>query len=194
MIDLRAATADEMILAFLQGEVDSPSWKQHYVNALEYLRTDRLSLIDHGELSNPQQNAARRFVLGSVRGYGRNEMLFRDFPDDTNWRLTKLTPAEVAQFKYINERGWIGPAGSRLVADRANNLDQAHSHAIRTEFNNKADRKCSPLIVAQCTGDPDIVIIEGHHRATAYAMMGAPDEIEAFIGTSAHMARWHWWG
>jgi hypothetical protein len=34
--------------------------------------------------------------------------------------------------------------------------------------------------------------MEGHTRATAYALTGLPDEIQVFVGTSAEMHRWHW--
>jgi hypothetical protein len=57
MIDVRAATTAEMILAFLQGEIDSLAWIDRYTKALALIRADRSQLIDRGDPTNPQQNA-----------------------------------------------------------------------------------------------------------------------------------------
>jgi hypothetical protein len=35
-----------------------------------------------------------------------------------------------------------------------------------------------------------MVLMEGHTRATAYALTGITDVIELIIGTSSHMRRW----
>jgi hypothetical protein len=66
MIDVRAAATAEMILAFLQGEIDSLAWIDRYTKALALIRADRSQLIDRGDPTDPQQNADRRGVLGAV--------------------------------------------------------------------------------------------------------------------------------
>jgi hypothetical protein len=201
MKDIRAATADEMILSFVQGEIDSPRWKIHYDNALALLRADRAKLVDRGDITDAQQNADRRRVLSAVRGYGRDEYLFKGFPVDTVWRLVTVTLAEVTRFKYMNQDIWSQlSAGTRAVADGAQNLDQLQVediHAIRDKVNSIAGDLQKgvgyrPLIGVQCAGTPDLVLIDGHHRATAYARAGSPSEIEVYIGTSARMRDWYW--
>lgn len=74
-------------------------------------------------------------------------------------------------------------------------LDQANNEEINANVTAIADRlrngdRFPPLIAVQCAGFSDVVLIEGHNRATAYALTGLPDEIEVFIGTSAQIRFW----
>jgi hypothetical protein len=190
MIEIRPATTDEMVLDFLRAEFDAHSFlAQWYTKALAEFRADRASLIERGDLENASQNSARRILLGKGR-----EMLLRDFPCDADWRLMKAMPDEIKGFQYINQQVWIElSGGTRLVADGANNLDQ--NKEIQAKVNSIADRlhrgdALHRIIVARHFGRDKIVLLEGHHRATAYAVTGLPSEIEVFVGTSAHMDRW----
>jgi hypothetical protein len=49
-----------------------------------------------------------------------------------------------------------------------------------------------PMIAVQRASPVEVVLIDGHHRATAYALTGLPTQIEVYIGTSVNMDRWHW--
>jgi hypothetical protein len=198
MKKVRAVTVDEMILAFVRAEIDSPTERQqYYIDALAQIGRDRATLIDRADLTDARQNADRRFLLG-VRGYGRNLALFPGFPMDTSWQLVTVTPAEVKLFKYANHReGWAQVSGSsRLVADGVKNLDQVQNPVYKRNVTGVADRvrrgdrSLQPLIAAQLTGAAEVVLIEGHTRATAYALTDMPDEIEVIIGTSAQMGGW----
>jgi hypothetical protein len=198
MREVRPASADEVILAFLQAEIDSPTQRGKIVaGGLAHIRADRGQLIDHADLRNPLHNYIRCWVLGFARGYRLNQYLFAGFPDDTAWRLTTVTPAEVKYLKYVNQHeGWAGVSGStRLVIDGVKNLEQAQNAELPRNVKAIAARVRSgdrfpPLIAVQCTGAADVVLMEGHTRATAYALTGLPDEIEVFVGISAHMADW----
>jgi hypothetical protein len=86
MNGVRAAAADEIVLAFLQGEVDSAAWIGRYTSALAIVGVDKAELIDRGDITDAQQNADRRSVLAAVRGYGEDQYLFKGFPADTDWR------------------------------------------------------------------------------------------------------------
>jgi hypothetical protein len=198
MIEVRPATSDEMVLAFLRAEIDSPSERGNlFTGALTRISADRSLLIDRGDVTYAQQNAARRSVLGMVRGYGRNEWLFRGFPDHTGWRLVKATPDEIRGFKYVNhQEGWARISGnSRLVADGTKNLDDAQNADIMRNVSGIAARlrrgdRFPALIAVQCIGRTDLVLVEGHTRATAYALTGMPNDIDVLIGTSPHMNLW----
>jgi hypothetical protein len=138
MIEVREATADEMVLTFLRGEIDSPAWIGRYTSGLGFIRADRAKLIDHGDLTDAQQNANRRAVLGAVRGYEQDQYLFKSFPGDTDWRLVTATPADVTRFKYMNQGIWIQlSSGTRRVAAGAQNLDQVQvkDKGIRDKVN-----------------------------------------------------------
>lgn len=196
MIDIRPATADEMVLAFLRGEVDSPTNRgQLVIDAIARIGANRVELLDHADLNDPQQNKARRRVLGETRGYGLGQWLFVGFPDDTTWRLVTVTPAEVKRFRYANCEPWASLSGtSRLVADGVKNLDLVQNAVVRPDVFGIAARlprhQFPQLIATQPAGATDIVLMEGHTRATAYALTNMPNEIEVFIGTSPGMAGW----
>jgi len=86
MIELRPATADEMVLAFLRAEVDSPRFSPVIKHWLVTHRFDRTTLIDNGLLHDLEQNRLRAELLGAARGYQDNKWLFAEFPDDVQWR------------------------------------------------------------------------------------------------------------
>jgi hypothetical protein len=200
MIELRPVTADEMILAFLQADSETPTHRRDlYARALMRISANRATLIgDLADLKNSRQNDIRRWVLGAVRGYGRDVGLFQGFPGDTNWRLVKVIPDEVKGFKYVNhQEGWARVSGStRLVAEGVNNLDQDHNAEIKGNVSGIATRlgqghKFPALIAVQCSNDTaQAVLMEGHTRATAYALTGLPGEIDVIIGSSPTMNRW----
>jgi hypothetical protein len=199
MIEVRPATIDEVILAFLQADIDTGTHRgRDYAAALARIGiTDRAPLIDRGDVNDAQGNDLRRSLLDAVRGYVRKIALFQGFPDDTQWRLVTVTPTEIKLFKYVNHlEGWARVSGgTRLVAAGARNLDQAEDAETKRNVAGIAARVRAgdpfpALIAAQCAAHPEVVLIEGHTRATAYAMTDLPDEIEVFIGTSAYMSDW----
>jgi hypothetical protein len=200
MIEIRQATVDEMVLAFLQAEVDSPTERgQFFANGLTDLRADRRTLIDQGNLNDLHENALRAALL-SIRGYRHDKALFTNFPADTTWRLVTVTPAEVMKFKYANDAVakqpvWARLAPTRLVADGVKNLDQVQNAVIKDNVTGTVarvhrGRKLPALIAVQHSGVGGVVLMEGHTRATAYALAGLPEEIEVIIGTSARMNKW----
>jgi hypothetical protein len=202
MIERGSTTADEMVLAFLQAEVDSPRYRDYYALALTKIGATRATLIDNADLQDARQNAARSVILGAFRGYGQNRVLFAGFPIDTCWRKVSVTPAELGHFKYAKHRIWSAlTRGTRLVADGATNLDTVQTDEnTRVHVRAVAERlaqgdRFPPLIAVQNAGAHDTVLMEGHTRATAYALTGIPDEITVLIGSSTDMSvRWStWW-
>jgi hypothetical protein len=188
-----------MILAFLRAEIDAPRWQNVHVAALAHLRANRSRLIDRADLGDAQQNRERLAGLRDSRGYGQNKYLFFRFPPDATWRLVVVSPTEIKTFKYINDSSdprWSRlSAGTRLVGDGIQNLDEAQNAEVNGNVTSIATRlrqgeRFPALIAAQRSGSAELVLIEGHNRATAYALTGIPKEIEVFIGTSPDMADW----
>jgi hypothetical protein len=133
MIELGAASEDEVVLAFLRAEIDSPKWGQDYSGVLRELHLDRVSLIDAADLADAHAAGIRKVVLGAVRGYGRNGALFTDFPRDTTWRRVQVEPFDFHQLKCIsNDERWFKlTVGTRLIREAARNLDAHPEFAVR---------------------------------------------------------------
>jgi len=102
MIELGPASDDDIVLAFVRAEIDSPTWGPGYLDWLRALRLDRSYLIDAADLLDAYANCARKVVLGAVRGYGRGELLFQGFFPDTKWRRVSIEPSDFHRLKYIN--------------------------------------------------------------------------------------------
>ena len=123
MTELGPSTEQEMILAFLLAEIDSPRFGQQYQSHLAAARLDKTQLIGQPDLSNSTDNALRAVLLSCVRGYGANSALFAGFPSDVDWRRVSLTRPELARVKYANYWTWfILSRNTRLVGDGVANL------------------------------------------------------------------------
>jgi hypothetical protein len=61
MIERGSTTADEMVLAFLQAEVDSPRYRDYYALALTKIGATRATLIDNADLQDARQSSLVRF-------------------------------------------------------------------------------------------------------------------------------------
>jgi hypothetical protein len=197
MIELRNATEDEMILAFLRAEVDSTRYGAKIAEGLAFVRQPQ-ALIAAPNLADPTENLARRVVLAGYRGYDLGTGLFEGFPGDMVWRYVQLEARDFAVMRYINDiatprRLWHKlTGGSRLVADGARNYTSGPpaglSHIMDVLAAFRTGEMFQPLIAAEHT-DGSLILIEGHSRATVYLMEGQTFA-HAFVGSSPVMARW----
>jgi hypothetical protein len=185
---------DEMILAFLSAEFHSPRFKAAIRQALG----GDAAPIYWPRLNDDAENARRRQALGAVRGYGTGQYLFRNFPGDVEWYRIALTRDDLGAVMYANYPTWVWlSGGSRLVRDGAANVDaiQVPENAnenIRAVARELRGGPSYPemILVADSPGG-QLVLVEGHTRATAYFLTSAPpDEIEVLAGYSASMAHW----
>src|SRR5438876_500361 len=112
-----------MVLAFLQGEIDSPRFGSNYVSLLASAGATRTALIDDPDLDNVAHNATRRQLLADVRGYGRDQWLFRGFPAAARWRRVRLERADGVGIFYANHPTWRDlSGGTRSLLDGARNV------------------------------------------------------------------------
>ena len=191
MIELGSATINDAILAFLQAEIEAEHGSR-IRHAIEVLRGDRSALIDKPDLGDTHANAVRAAILGEYRGFGRNEALFDGFPSDTSWRRVLLDVNDIGQLKYVGTKEFfILSNGTQLVGEGARNYRANPATAKKVDIiRDKILRGVSfPELVLVQDGQGQFVIIEGNHRATAYAVEGVND-IRALVGTSVTMDRW----
>src|SRR4051812_45955665 len=97
------ATEDEMILAFLTAELNSPA-RLPDITRGELTRhfLGDPALVTAPDLENDDQNAHRRRALGELRGFGREMFIFQRWPSDVAWKHVTLTVQELASQLLMN--------------------------------------------------------------------------------------------
>ena len=195
MIELAPSNENEMVLAFLKAEIDSPRFREAYQNLIEQSGLNKSELIDTASLSDPYQNAARRDLLGDARGYGNNVYLFAGFPKNVTWRRVRITPDDYNSLMYVNDPSWVDlSGGSRKVVDGARNLgsiagDDGLISSIQAVADFLKKGQHYPELIA-VEAEKDIVLVEGHIRATAYVLATLDLEFEVILGSSLMMHNW----
>jgi hypothetical protein len=174
MQDLDELTEDEMILAFLREDAQSNTWRYAYEKAPHW--HCRTALLEYPDLNNPEDNLARRQMLGTARGYGQNKYLFSGFPQSVEWRRHQASIDELGSAKYILQEKWKKLSGkTRYVRDGARCVgrhidagDEQVAEIIQkvqaiSERLRRGDR-FGPVIAVR--GDPgsELVLLDGHHR------------------------------
>lgn len=197
MRPLGSAEENEMILAFLQAEIDSPRYGIHYARMLTFNHLSRSVLIDNADLSGTQDNYFRKELLRAIRGYASNAALFTGFPSDVIWQRVLIEQSDYPRLKYMNDPSWVAfSGGSRLVTEGAKHLERTEENRDPKPNVNGIlrrigeGRRLAPLIAVQ-SGDGFLILIEGHSRATAYIASGFVTEFEMFVGSSPAIHKWY---
>jgi hypothetical protein len=190
MIEQGSASDDDVVLAFLKAEIDSPKWGPCHQTAMQGLGLNRADLIDAPDLADANANRNRRAVLGRVRGFGCGDELFKGFPLDVQWRSVEVEPTDFPRLKYIsNDADWSAlSSGTRLVQHGARNLDAVPRIAEAVRGTIERGGNSPPLILVEADSDA-LVLVEGNARATACAVLSRP--FAALIGTSPRINGWY---
>lgn len=185
-----------MVLAFLAAEIDSTRFAHRYRSHMDLWQLNRHSLIEQADLDDPHANNTRRHLLKVVRGFGENLGLFNGFPDDTRWRHVDLTTTGINRLKYANFETWLVlSAGTRRVVDGAANVDRVPApENANANIRSVAERlrlgHVFPALVAVEGPDGDLVLVEGHTRATAQVIVGDDRPLRMLLGSSSRAAEW----
>jgi hypothetical protein len=140
-------------------------------------------------------------VLGEFRGYGENRELFAGFPDEVGWMHVLLSPAELLDVRYIDYSYWTAlTEGTRRPTDAArfvrrgglvfDRMPTGHFLALAEAV--REGVTWEPIICVRAGEDHPLVVLEGHTRLTAMALVSdcLPDEVPVLLGTSAAIADW----
>lgn len=199
--EVREATEDEMILAFLRAEIDSPRHAEVLESWLNECGASR-GMIEEGDPSDPTENAARRCILRNFRGYRNVQpLLFPNFPQFVRWKLVALSADDIGRLKYAAWPAWEELSrGTRLLADGAANLDtieidnvNVHVRGIIADIDTGVKKVADyePIIIVATEMGAQHVVVEGHSRLTAFcSRLDSVDEVIAFAGYSANMNNW----
>ena len=193
LIKVRKVQEEEIISEFVKAEFYQPEFDPY--------REQYGPIIYHPDLSNEQENTARRALLFRRRG-----RMWRELPKDTVWWEVELQKSDIARVRAFPRKQWRSFASSSFYLTEM-------IEGIRKKVET---REPSPFIlkmraVVQDLDDnivPDSVlligldergpltIIEGNHRMAA-ALMLAPDTVHQrfrfYCGLSPNMAQCCWY-
>ncbi len=202
MEDLGAVTDDQVILAWLQAEIESLDFQQYIVGDPPnpaYLST-ALKAARSPNLKDDEQNKLRRRIITKTHGFGMGAGSFQGLANDIQWRRFRLTTEEVGEMLYASHSGaWVILAPvTRKVAEGANNVghvftgDQTNMVVLSLASGICHSEKKVPEIIALRRPDGRLVILEGHARATAITLEAHqfPHGVEAYVGDSPSVATW----
>jgi hypothetical protein len=202
MDDLGAATEDQVILAWLQAEIESPDFQAYLIGnppnpanlslALKAARTP--------DLHDQTQNELRRQIIAGSYGFGRGTGIFEGLTDDIRWRRFRLTTDDVGEMLFARREGaWrlLSPA-TRKVAEGATNVghvftgDPTNMVVLSLASGLCHSDKRIPEIIAVQRPEGGLVILEGHARATAIVLEAHrfPNGVQAFVGAGPSVASW----
>jgi hypothetical protein len=202
MEDLGAATEDQVILAWLQAEIESPDFQAFVVGNppnpanLSYA----LKAARSPDLRDKEQNRFRREMITQVYGFGAGKGAFEGLGGDLTWRRMKLTAAEVGDMLYARQDGaWrlLSPV-TRKVAEGATNVghvytgDQTNMVVLSLAAGLCHSERKVPEVIALLRPDGRLVILEGHARATAIVLEAHryADGVQAYVGQGESVAAW----
>lgn len=191
------AAQDEVVLALLRADADSPRFGPAVLREIEHMGRGRENLIDHPNVTQEDENRARSHVLRATR-----ETFFNRFPQQVRWWRCSVARSELQHFLYANYRKHLELSGGRrdvrTGASRAVAEPQILSRELKgmlsslTALIDRVNAGCEfpELIAVRDTHLPQTVLLKGHLRATAYVIARRPERVSLFLGTSDYMHEW----
>jgi hypothetical protein len=199
MIELGIATENEMVLAFLRAEADSPRFGWQVLPGIEQQGFSRTQLLDSPDLNNAQQNEARRLVLRNYRGFGGNSALFRGFPAQVSWRRVAVEPGDYNCLLVANYRPLVCQTqGTRRISRLAARVTAGEitceiADNVKGIQDELMGGKKFPELIGVEGSEGNLILIEGHSRATAYMGFQWTKNIEMILGRSPLLHQWQFY-
>lgn len=186
---LRKSSEAEMIREFLRTEFVSDRFSEQLKRAMNTLSIDEQLLL-LADLENEDENALRKDLLGEFRGYGRNKELFENFPSQIEWSMCSFSEEDLAKIRYIDYSYWNElSAGTRSPLTAAKQVrkgitiygQSTDGFLQAAKYIENGGRFQNMIFL---TADfNSFVIVEGHLRMTAYALMpNYFDNIHCIVG------------
>ena len=185
---IRQASEDEIILNFLLGELYSNRFGEKLMKALSKLNLKK-SIIENPNLNNFEENLLRRRILQEFRGYEKNLGLFENFPNIKKYILCSFSRKDLKNISYINYSYWNELSNNisspRIAAENIKNNKIVFGVSNQQYFDCakqiEQGKKFIPMIFLT-SDNKNFVILEGHLRITAYALVSDYfDNIECFV-------------
>lgn len=199
---LKSISEDEVVLTFLQNELDSERHGSAIREALDELSLPA-ELITDPHIRDRSESVGREQVLARARGW-RTKGLFEGFPEDIVWVKADLDDDDLDRVRFIDYSYWNElSGGTRSPRDGARNaragvapfgiplLVDELVHSIKSA----GGWPFAPPILMTNPAHDAFVILEGHVRLTAFLDDEvAAKSLGALVGTSGNIEKWALWG
>jgi hypothetical protein len=199
--EVRHASEDEVILAFLAGELASARFGDDVRAALDTV--GGIDLLTAPDLGSHTENQARRTALGVARGWGADERLFAGFPSDVAWVHGVLDVEELERVRYIDYSYWVElSGGSRRPVDVRDTVARGELPEWLIDMGTSWCGELAQILATGTTlgdliivGTPDhdeLVVLEGHARLTGLFVGGLQRRltVTAYVGVSPKIHEW----
>ena len=164
------ASENDVVTAFLDAEFQNPRHHDLYATVMARIG------VGADQVESDQDVRMRLFQI--ARGWP-DKLLFDDFPQSVQWYWGELDDEDIARLKYINYSYWnelsnntrspeaaaLTVNGGTMVFGKSNDNFIGIAKAVRN------GKQFPPLILGELE-DGNYVIIEGHARATGFAIAG----------------------
>jgi len=196
---IRVSSEAEMILEFLKAEWASERFSERIGEVMEQLGIREI-LITEADLNNETENEQRKRLLGAFRGYGENRELFERFPKVSEWNLCKFSGNDLEHIRYIDYSYWnelsAGTKKPRAAAETIRSGTEIFGVSNEGFLNATEYIKSGgafPKLFFLTADYENFVIVEGHQRMTAYALV--PEcfwDVEVIVGkcSEAELKKW----
>lgn len=191
-VDVVPVDEDAMVREFLRAELASPRFADRYQRALAAQGWDASRLFANA----PDASRQRRTLLGIVRGFDSDRLLFRGFPQTVTWTRQRLTASALDRLHYGNFPEWVALSrGTRRVRDAAPHVSaggvgadlSAHITGVLATLRQGAP---IPALIALATTPQRWVLLEGHTRATALTLMNEVPAVPLLLGHARDFSGW----
>ena len=189
----------EMVALFLRSELKSDRWANVILKVLSE-RAIPANLITDADTTDAEANEQRAKILGAFRGYRENRELFEGYPDNVVWHRVILEGGDFQRLKYVDYSYWNElTGGSRRPLDAVATVlsgkevfGVSNQPSIDGAEAIRSGATFDPIILIASDPESDIVILEGHGRATVYALAGKDtyQRLPALLGLSPCFASW----
>ncbi|HEV2034089.1 MAG TPA: hypothetical protein VGU71_07810 [Candidatus Dormibacteraeota bacterium] len=204
MEDQGVATEDQVILAWLQAEIESVAFQQYIageppnpVYLAQVLKASRKP-----NLGDAEQNELRRQIITKTHGLGLGTLSFEGLANDLHWRKLRASSLEVGELLYANRHpAWsvLAPV-SRKVAEGAANVGHVFTGdltnmlvlALALKISESNPVPALPEVICLKRPDGHLVILEGHTRATAIVLEGHRFKkgVSIYVGEGPSVTSW----
>ena len=197
---LRESSENEMILEFLKAESTSERFFKQMKNTMEELGFDD-KIIFSANLQNEIENTKRKKLLGEFRGYGEGRKLFENFPIEfSEWSLCSFSRPDLERIRYIDYSYWnelsAGThkplAAAETIRSGVRIYDVSNAGFLHASEYIK-NGGTFPKLFFLTSDYENFVIVEGHLRMTAYALVPECfNNVEIIVGkcSSEELNKW----